>query len=205
SEDLRTELIGEDSWTIHGGWELAAAPAVHATGEEISQRGFATRDWMTATVPGTVLTTMIDRGIYPDPDYGLNNLSIPESLAHQDYWYRVEFKSPVFSQGEHITLTFEGVNYPSEVWLNGNKLGGSTGAFLRGKFDVTSLLAANGTNALAVRVSPPPHPGLAQEESIKAGPGENGGMEMLDGPTFGAAEGWDWIPSIRDRNTGIWQ
>ena len=39
-------------------------------------------------------------------------------------------------------------------------------------------------NALAVRVSPPPHPGLAQEESIKAGPGENGGMQMLDGPTF---------------------
>ncbi len=27
----------------------------------------------------------------------------------------------------------------------------------------------------------------------------------LDGPTFAAAEGWDWIPGIRDRNTGIWQ
>ncbi len=30
-------------------------------------------------------------------------------------------------------------------------------------------------------------------------------MEVLDGPTFAAAEGWDWIPGIRDRNTGIWQ
>jgi hypothetical protein len=56
-----------------------------------------------------------------------------------------------------------------------------------------------------VRVSPPPHPGIAHEQSIKAGPGENGGMEMLDGPTFAATEGWDWIPGIRDRNTGIWQ
>ena len=28
---------------------------------------------------------------------------------------------------------------------------------------------------------------------------------MLDGPTFGATEGWDWIPGIRDRNIGIWQ
>jgi beta-galactosidase/beta-glucuronidase len=27
----------------------------------------------------------------------------------------------------------------------------------------------------------------------------------LDGPTFVASEGWDWIPAIRDRNTGIWQ
>jgi len=26
--------------------------------------------------------------------YGLNNLSHPESLAHQDYLYRVEFKTP---------------------------------------------------------------------------------------------------------------
>jgi hypothetical protein len=28
---------------------------------------------------------------------------------------------------------------------------------------------------------------------------------MLDGPTFGATEGWDWIPGIRDRNMGLWQ
>src|ERR1035437_2752291 len=27
----------------------------------------------------------------------------------------------------------------------------------------------------------------------------------LDGPTFLATEGWDWIPAIRDRNSGIWQ
>ena len=27
----------------------------------------------------------------------------------------------------------------------------------------------------------------------------------LDGPTFVATEGWDWIPGIRDRDTGIWQ
>ncbi len=203
--DLRTELAGSNPWKLEGGWKLAAAPDVKATGDAISKAGFAANKWLAATVPGTVLTTMIDRGIYPDPDYGLNNLAIPESLAHQDYWYRVEFKTPPESHGQRLTLTFEGVNYAAEVWLNGKKLGGFTGAFLRGKFDVTGLVAASGENALAVRVSPPPHPGIAQEQSIKAGPGENGGMEVLDGPTFSATEGWDWIPSIRDRNTGIWQ
>ena len=202
--DLKTELVGENPWTLKGGWRLIAGPDLKgANGEVLSKPGVDTKDWMVATVPGTVLTTMIDRGIYPDPDYGLNNLAIPESLAHQDYWYRVEFKKPAAAAGKRLTLTFEGVNYAAEVWLNGKKLGGITGAFLRGKFDVTS--AVTGENVLAVRVCPPPHPGVAEEESIKAGPGENGGMEMLDGPTFGAAEGWDWIPSIRDRNTGIWQ
>ena len=203
--DLTNALTGKNPWTLTGGWKLAAEPDVEATGKEISRAGFAAQNWMVATVPGTVLTTMIDRGIYPDPDYGLNNLAIPETLAHQGYWYRVEFKTPNVAAGQRLTLTFEGVNYAAEVWLNGRKLGGFTGAFLRGRFDVSSALAHGGMNALAVRVSPPPHPGLAEEESIKAGPGENGGMEMLDGPTFGATEGWDWIPSIRDRDTGIWQ
>ena len=35
--------------------------------------------------------------------------------------------------------------------------------------------------------------------------GENGGIMVLDGPTFAATEGWDWIPGVRDRNSGIWQ
>src|SRR5260370_40556903 len=59
--------------------------------------------------------------------------------------------------------------------------------------------------ALAVRVATPPQQGIPHEKLIKAGPGENGGIMVLDGPTFMATEGWDWIPAIRDRNTGIWQ
>jgi len=208
--DLRTELVGSNPWKLVGGWKLAAEPDVEAlgiktTGEEISKPGFVAKTWLAATVPGTVLTTMIDRGLYPDPDYGLNNLAIPESLAHQDYWYRVEFKAPREVRGQRLTLTFEGVNYAAEVWLNGKKLGSFTGAFLRGKFDVTSAIVVTGENVLAVRVSPPQHPGIAHEQSMKAGPGENGGIQTLDGPTFAATEGWDWIPGIRDRNTGIWQ
>ena len=197
--------IDTDLWRLRGGWQLTPAPEVKAAGSAISTLAFHPRGWLAATVPGTVLTTMVDRGIYPDPDYGLDNLAIPESLAHQDYWYRVAFKTPKQTSGQQFTLSFRGVNYAAEVWLNGNKLGGFTGAFLRGTFDVTGKLSATAENVLAVRVSPPPHAGIANEESIKGGPGENGGMEVLDGPTFSASEGWDWIPSIRDRNTGIWQ
>jgi hypothetical protein len=148
---------------------------------------------------------MIDRGVYPDPDYGLNNLAIPESLNKQDYWYRLEFKAPNAGAGRELSLTFQGINYKAAVWLNGQSLGTITGAFIRGVFDVTKILKPGQSNALAVRVSPPPHPGIPHEQSIKGGPGENGGMMCLDGPTFVATEGWDWIPAIRDRNTGIWQ
>ncbi len=71
-------------------------------------------------------------------------------------------------------------------------------------FDVTRR-CSRAQNALAVRISPPPHPGIPPEESIACGPGENGGAMALDGPTFIATEGWDWIPAIRDRDSGIWQ
>ncbi len=196
-----------NEWTLSGGWKLAEAPKVAQSGPVLAEPGFHadTSPWMAATVPGTVLTTMIDRGIYPDPYYGLNNLTIPESLNKQDYWYRSEFTGPKVPQGENLTLLFEGINYKAEVWLNGHELGIVKGAFIRGSFDVTGILKPGEPNALAVRISPPPHPGIPQEQSIKGGPGENGGAMVIDGPTFVATEGWDWIPAIRDRDSGIWQ
>jgi hypothetical protein len=152
-----------------------------------------------------VLTTLIARGVYPDPDYGLNNLAIPDSLSRQDYWYRSVFDAPPALEGKELTLTFKGINYAAEVWLNGGRLGAIKGAFIRGIFAVSGKLKPGQRNVLAVRVSPPPHPGIPHEQSIAAGPGENGGNLAIDGPTFIASEGWDWIPGIRDRNTGIWQ
>ncbi|HEY0784955.1 MAG TPA: LamG-like jellyroll fold domain-containing protein [Acidobacteriaceae bacterium] len=217
---------GADGWSLANGWRLAAVPlppggtdvanayspagapgvvSVTDGPEAVSQAGYNARGWYAATVPGTVLTTLIERGVYPDSDYGLNNLAIPETLNKQQFWYRMEFPTPDAAAGSRLTMTFNGINYAAEVWLNGQQLGSIKGAFVRGIFDVTTLLKPGGTNAVAVRITPPPHPGIPQEQSIKGGPGENGGEMVLDGPTFVATEGWDWIPGIRDRNIGLWQ
>jgi hypothetical protein len=201
-------VSGPGEWSFTDGWSLQAAPKVKADVAQITDASFSSADWMRATVPGTVLTTMIDDGVYPDPDYGLNDMAIPESLNKQDYWYRNEFTLPfeLKSGGmpRHIDLNFMGINYKASVWLNGVALGEVKGAFIRGVFDVTSALKT-GKNVLVVRISPPPHPGIPNEQSILGGPGANGGTMELDGPTFLATEGWDWIPAIRDRDSGIWQ
>jgi len=194
---------GDGRWTLQK-WTLAEAPGITGDGSTISQSGFASGKWYAATVPGTVLTTLVDRGVYPDPAHGLNNLVIPERLARQDYWYRTEFDLPSEASGKRLELLLNGVNFSSQVWVNGTRIGVTKGAFVRGRFDVSPYLKP-GRNAVAIRVSPPPHPGHAHEESLTAGVGENGGAMMLDGPTFGASEGWDWIPTIRDRQTGLWQ
>jgi len=190
---------------VNAGWKLAVANRINVTGEMLSVTGFPTSGWYDATVPGTVLGTLVDQGIYPDPYFGLNNLQIPESLNKQDYWYRTEFTVPTTWAGRKLWLDFKGINYYAEIWLNGKYLGHITGAFIRGEFDVSAAINRSGTNALAVMIAPPPDPGIPSEQSVKFGPGDNGGKMCLDGPTFFCAEGWDWIPAIRDRCSGLWQ
>ncbi len=125
---IRLESAGKNLWTLTGGWKLRPAPEVTEAGEAISQSGFSAKDWWPATVPGTVLTTLVDQGIYADPDYGLNNLTIPETLNKQDYWYRTEFNATKDWKDRRLTLTFEGINYAASVWLNGRPLGTIKGA-----------------------------------------------------------------------------
>ena len=187
------------------GWEMVEATTVAASPEHIAAPGFDTHSWYDATVPGTVLTTLVQQGVYPDPRHGLNNLLIPDDLARKSWWYRIQFPTPKNWDGRSVNLTFNGINYHAEAWLNGKPLGKITGAFIRGSYDVAPLLKPGGTNVLAARVWPQPHNGAAHEESPRAGVGPNGCDGVLDGPTFFCTEGWDWIPTVRDRCTGIWQ
>lgn len=201
----RLEPRGDGVWALTSGWRLIEAPKLNADGAVVSRINFKQDGWMDAIVPGTVLTTLVERGVYPDPDFGLNNFAIPETLNKQSYWYRTEFTPPTSLKGKRFTITLHGVNYSAVAWLNGTRLGEVRGAFARGAFDASGLVVAGGRNALAVRVSPPPHPGIPHEESVAAGPGPNGGAMCLDGPTFICTEGWDWIPGVRDRAMGLWQ
>ena len=190
---------------LNTGWELIEARRVSGHGETLSKPGLNTHDWYDATVPGTVLTTLVDEGVYPDPYYGFNNLAIPETLNKQDWWYRTEFETPAGFQHRQVWLNFNGINYAAEIWLNGRRIGSMKGAFIRGRFEVSAQLHAKGLNALAVRILPPPHPGIPVESSLKINDRPCGGWMTLDGPTFYAAEDWNWIPGIRDRDIGIWQ
>jgi hypothetical protein len=72
-------------------------------------------------------------------------------------------------------------------------------------FDITAQVTAGETAVIAVLVTPQPNPGVPHEHTLRAGLGENGGISAIDGPTFLSTLGWDWIPAIRDRDSGIWQ
>ncbi len=192
---------------LTSGWELQDAAQVAQDGEALSRTDYQAAGWHRATVPGTVLTSLVNDRTYPEPLYGENNRTnvIPDSLCRSTYWYRTTFTVPQSFAGKQVWLNFMGINYIAEVWVNGRQVGTIKGAFTRGIFNVTPCVTVGGANALAVHVWPQPHPGATHEKTIATGTGRNGGVTGLDGPTFLCSIGWDWIPTIRDRDTGIWQ
>ena len=185
-----------------GGWQLQRASEVDADAPEISSPGFDTEGWLPATVPATVLANYMAAGAVPDPAYGDNWSQISDSFFNSDFWYRKEFEYSRASGGKRPYLDFDGINWKADVWLNGEKAGRIEGAFIRGHFDVDSLLK-DGRNVLAVRVERNAHPGAVKEKTAKW-TGYNGGILGADNPTFHASIGWDWITTVRGRNCGIW-
>jgi hypothetical protein len=185
------------------GWRVHRDSLVHASGEAISRPGYSDREWVPATVPGTVLASYYNIGAIPDPLYGDNQLAISDSFFYADFWYRNEFVAPPRAPGQRLWLNFDGINWKAEVFLNGEKLGLIEGAFERARFDVTARIHAGQKNVLAVLIEKNANPGTVHEKTAET-PSKNGGALGADNPTFHASVGWDWIPTIRGRNTGIW-
>ena len=185
-----------------GGWQLQRASEVQAGGVEIASPAYKAEGWVTATVPGTVLTSYKNVGALADPNYADNQLMISESFFNSNFWYRNEFQvSPSFKR-DRVFLNFDGINWKANVYLNGKQVGRLEGAFIRGRFDVTDCVK-EGTNVLAVEIIKNAHIGAIKEKN-KQSTDFNGGILGADNPTFHATIGWDWIPTMRGRNIGIW-
>ena len=195
------------SVTIDSGWQLQDVAKAPQPGAEVASAGFDTRGWYAATVPGTVLTSLVNDHVYPEPLYGENDRPeiIPESLCHTSYWYRTVIHVPRAYKKHRVWLNFDGINYSAEVWVNGAKMGTTRGAFIRGIFDITAQVKPGKPAVVAVLVAPQPHPGVPHEHTWRDGVGLNGGISAIDGPTFLSTIGWDWLDAVRDRDTGIWQ
>lgn len=186
-----------------GSWRIQRANFVQDAGEALSKPGFKDADWLIATVPGTVLTSYLNVGAIPDPNFGQNQLHISDSYFFSDFWYRTEFTAPAKSPQQLAWLNFDGINWKADVFLNGEKIGRIEGGFMRGKFDVTEKLLPGKLNALAVRIEKNATPGSCKQKTFEIC-AKNGGGLGSDNPTYHATVGWDWIPTMRGRDIGIW-
>lgn len=199
-----TCLFAQSASETVTGWQMQDSSKVSDAAEVVSTTRFHPDRWYPATVPGTVLTTLVNDGVYPEPLYGENMRAIPESLNKTTYWYRASWAVPKSHKGVHTWLHFGGINYSADIWVNGHRAGSIKGAFIRGDFDVSDFVKPGNRAVIAVLVSPQPHVGLPHEHTVALGVGKNGGETAIDGPTFLSTIGWDWLPAVRDRDTGIW-
>jgi len=164
------------------GWRIRASADTPARGEQISTPGFDCRAWYAATVPSTVLATLVKNGVYRDPYFAKNLDGISSEPFRGSWWYRTEFDLPAAARHDCIRLVFDGINFRANVFLNGQPVATADelyGAFCRFDRDVSRRVRA-GANALAVEVFPPK-------------PGDF---------TIGYI---DWNPTPPDRNMGLWR
>lgn len=196
------EPEGNRLYLSGGNWRLQRSSEVDSEGEAISTAGFSTEDWVIATVPATVASSYYNVGAIPDIRYDDDQLQISESFFLSDFWYRDEFDLPASFEGKELVLHFDGINWKADVWFNGTYCGLIEGAFTRGRFDVTAL-ARPGTNTVAVRIHKNDNPGIIKEQN-RITADTNGGVLGADNPTMHCSIGWDWIPTVRGRNIGIW-
>ena len=186
-----------------GAWRIERDSQVTADGARLSKTGFDDKSWLIATVPATVVSSYWNAGALPDPNYGANQLAISDSYFYADFWYRNEFVAPPVPSGRKVWLNFRGINWKADVYLNGESLGRIDGGFIRGLFDVTKVIKPGAKNAIAVRIHKNATPGSIKEKTWDT-PDANGGALGADNPTYHATAGWDWIPSVRGRDIGIW-
>ena len=124
-------------------WRIAPATAAVTPGlnalavtdadDAVIQANYPTAKWIKATVPGTVLGNLVDNGVYdsnfePDNDgkknvYFNDNLSkIPPEDFDNPWWYSTDFNLPSKEAGKRVTLTFKGISYSGDIYVNGVKV-----------------------------------------------------------------------------------
>lgn len=173
--------------------------------------------WTDVTVPTTVLSALVDQGVYPDPWNGLANFTIPDvsepgSPFKGPYLFRTSFSLPaeMVSDG-HIWLHFDGINYRADISLNGIRIASReevVGMFRRFSFDVTPAVKRDADNLLEVTVYQTDHPGTptpGQQWNLFRPNRGNAGEGLFRDETMKMSGGWDCAPVVRDRNMGIWQ
>lgn len=196
-------LQSQSRYELNSGWKCMPSAKIKDTGLKISDLSYSISKWQNAVVPGTVLTTQLVNKEIPDPFYGMNNELIPDIYKtgrdYYTYWFVKDFEESVPQDEDQVWLTFRGINYSCEIYLNGKKVNKEKqeGMFLRKTFNITSLLAKNGKNRLAVIVYPPDPVG-------EPNGGQGGDGRIAKNVTHQYVAGWDWIQPVRDRNTGIW-
>lgn len=149
------------------------------------------RWWYPAKVPGSVVHDLTENGLIPDPYFECNS-RMAEWASARTWVYKKEFAVPKEYKGSRIALCFEGIDYQSEIFLNGKSLGTQNGMFVPWEAAVENELNYGEKNLLAVVIEPAP----AEQPQV-------GKTSLVHTHKSRMTYWWDFCPRLIHQ--GIWQ
>ena len=161
-------------------WKIQNSSIVGQNGKEISNDHYNDKTWIETNVPSTVFNSLVKNGTYKDIYKGKNLEKIDTKPFLTSWWYRTSFNIDDLDQ--IYSLSFKGINYSADIWLNGKRIGNRESiqsAYKIFNLDITDHVV-EGKNILAVEIFPPGKTDL----------------------TIGFV---DWNPPAPDKNMGIWR
>lgn len=180
------------SVSLNEGWEFR---------QQMEAPADAGAKWYPAEVPGVVHTDLLRNKLIPDPFYRSNEAGL-QWIENADWEYRSTFQAtPETLKHSHVELVFEGLDGPSQVYLNGKLILTANNMFREWRVEVKSQLKAGANQLLIVFPSP-------IKEAIKVAAGDFW-RQQIQTPEKSYLRkaayeyGWDWGP--RFVLSGIWR
>ena len=104
---------------------------------------FSDSDWRLLNVP---------HDFSREGNFSQTNASCTAFLPGGIGWYRKSFVVPMDWRNKVVRIQFDGVSMRSQVWINGNEVGGWPYAYSTFELDLTPYVDFGRTNVIAVRV-----------------------------------------------------
>lgn len=157
---------------------------------------------ISAKVPGSLYSAMLDGGLMADPYYRENEF-ISTDISDRDVCFERSFDVPEEMQdSDRLLLDFKGIDTVAEVVLNGTVLGNTANMHREYVYDVTDIVMPVG-NVLKVNIFSPLR--YIREKNEKE-PLWGVASTVAGFPHIRKAHymyGWDWGPKLPDM--GIWR
>ncbi|OCA87843.1 beta-mannosidase [Bacillus sp. FJAT-27225] len=183
---------------LNDNWKIRHFNVGEVRDLEVASPDYIDYFWMTASVPGDVHSTLIDRKLIDDPFFGHNDLKC-QWVEEKVWWYRSTFEfEGTGNPDERFELVFEGLDTYATVYLNGVELGSTDNMFIAHTFEVTRELK-KGKNVLAVKFDPVKEHVGQKVQYYWSGYSKKRIWTRKAQSHFG----WDWGPRLV--TAGIWK
>lgn len=140
-------MLLSDHWRIQQ-YEVGEKPPLTIAAADLDDRF-----WISASVPGDVHSTLIERKLIDHPYYGHNDIR-SRWVEQKEWWYRTRFQMDADpTKQERWELIFEGLDTHATVYVNGLEMGTAGNMHRTYVYDVSRVIH-QGQNTIAVRFDP---------------------------------------------------